>query len=251
MEPTPETRYAQTADGGQVAYQVAGSGPTLMLGFSPLTVIDVMWEEPTIARFLDRLSAFTRHAWFDPRGAGSSSLRRSGRTDQVEGVSDDMVTVLDALGEERCILLRLPAQPALVFAATYPARTAGLALFNPTARIRSDTGYAGLDEEQVEQTVATIEHEWGTGVTGRLFGLGGDERLQRWHGKCERLMYSPGEAARVYRSVLDTDVRDVLPTISVPTLVVAHQRSPMLSQSRHIADHITGARYVEVRAATT
>jgi hypothetical protein len=89
VEPTPETRYAQTADGGQVAYQVAGSGPTLMLGFSPLAVIDLMWEEPTIARFLDRLSAFTRHAWFDPRGAGSSSSRPSGRTDQVESVTDD------------------------------------------------------------------------------------------------------------------------------------------------------------------
>jgi pimeloyl-ACP methyl ester carboxylesterase len=157
-----------------------------------------------------------------------------------------MVTVLDALGEERCILLRGPAQPAVVFAATYPARTAGLALFNPTARARSDTGYAGLDEEQVEQRLAMIEREWGTGVTGRVFGLGGDERLQRWHGKCERLMYSPGEAARLYRSVLDTDVRDVLPTISVPTLVVAHQRSPLLSQSRHLAEHIAGARYIEV-----
>jgi class 3 adenylate cyclase len=241
VEPTPETRYAQAADGGQVAYQVVGSGPTLMLG----AVIDLMWEEPTIARFLDRLSAFTRHAWFDPRGAGSSSSRPSGRTDQVESVADDMVTVLDALGEERCFLLRAPAQPAVAFAATYPARTAGLALWNPTARVRSDTGYAGLDEEQVEQAVATIEREWGTGVTGRVFGLGGDERLQRWHGKCERLMYSPDEAARVYRSVLDTDVRDVLPTISVSTLVVTHQVSPLLSQSRHIAEHIARARYVE------
>ena len=68
MEPTPETRYAQSADGGQVAYQVAGSGPTLMLAFSPFTVIDVMWEEPSLVRFFDRLSGFTRHAWFDPRG---------------------------------------------------------------------------------------------------------------------------------------------------------------------------------------
>jgi class 3 adenylate cyclase len=193
------------------------------------------------------LSAFTRHAWFDPRGAGSSSMRPSGRTDQVESVTDDMVTVLDALGEERCILLRVPAQPALVFAATYPARTAGLALFNPTARLRGDDGYAGLDEEQLEQMVATFEREWGTGVFGRLFGLGGDERFHRWYGKCERLMYSPDEAARVFRSVFDTDVRAVLPTISVPTLVVAHQRSRLLSQSRHIAEHIAGARYIEVR----
>ena len=246
MESTPETRVAQTADGRQVAYQVAGSGPTLMLGFNTVAPIDLMWEEPTIARFLDRLSAFTRHVWFDPLGSGSSSLLPTGQVRQAESVSDDMVTVLDALGEERCILLRAPAQPAVVFAATYPARTAGLALFNPTARIRSDTGYAGVDEEQAEQMLATIEREWGTGVYRRLFGVGGDDRLQRWYGKCERLMYSPGEAARVYRSVFDTDVRAVLPTISVPTLVVAHQLWPMLSQSRHIAEHIAGARYVEV-----
>jgi len=246
VESTPETRYAQTADGRQVAYQVAGSGPTLMLGFNTVAPIDLMWEEPTIARFLDRLSAFTRHAWFDPLGSGSSSLLPSGRVRQVESITDDMVTVLDALGEERCIVLRAPAQPAVVFAATYPARTTGLALFNPTARVRSDTGYAGADEQQAEQMLATIEHEWGTGVFGRLFGVGGDERFQRWYGKCERLMYSPGEAARVFRSVFDTDVRAVLPTISVPTLVVAHQLSPMLSQSRHVAEHIAGARYVEV-----
>ncbi len=244
MEPTPETRYAQSADGGQVAYQVAGSGPTLLLAFDTFTVIDLMWEEPSLVRFFDRLSGFTRHAWFDPRGSGSSSLLPSGRLQVVESVADDMVTVLDALGEERCIFVGAPLA-ALVFAATYPARTAGLALFNPTARHRSDAGYAGLDDEQVEQQLATREREWGTGVWS--FGWGADERLQRWYGKCERLRHSPGEAAHAFRSVLDTDVRDVLPTISVPTLVVAHQLSPRLGQSRYVAEHIAGARYVEVR----
>jgi pimeloyl-ACP methyl ester carboxylesterase len=138
-----------------------------------------------------------------------------------------MVTVLDALGEERCILLSLGGiPPALLFAATHPARAAGLALFNPNARVRSDDGYAGLDEEQAEQALATWEREWGSGAFCRSLGWGGDERLQRWYGKCERLMYPPSEAARVFRSVSDTDVRDVLPTISVPTLVGAHQLDP-------------------------
>jgi class 3 adenylate cyclase len=244
--PIPETRYAQAVDGGQVAYQVAGSGPTLMLGFFHFAVIDVMWEEPSVVRFLDRLSAFTRQAWFDPRGAGSSGSLPSGGQRQMESVTDDLVTVLDALGEERCILLGIPAHPALVFAATHPARTAALALFEPTARVRSDDGYAGPDNDQVERLLARLEREWGTGVSTRLWWWGGDERLQRWYAKCERLMYSPREAARVLRSVLDTDVRDVLATISAPTLVVAHQRSRSLSQSRYVAEHIAGARYVEV-----
>jgi class 3 adenylate cyclase len=248
VQAIPETRYAQTADGGQVAYQVAGSGPTLVLGFNPFAGIDVMWEEPSVVGFLDRLSGFTRHAWLDPRGGGSSSLLPSGRIQAVESGVDDMVTVLDALGEERCVLLGLSAAPgALVFAATYPARTAGLALFNPTARVRRDDGYAGADEEQVEQVLAMWEAEWGTGVLGRSLGWAGDERLQRWCGKCERLMYPPGEAVRVFRSVFDTDVRDVLPAISVPTLVVAHQLFVSLGQSRHVAEHVAGARYVEVR----
>ena len=248
MELTPETRYVQSADGGQVAYQVAGSGPTLMLAFNPFAGIDVMWEEPSIVRFLDRLSGFTCHAWFDPRGTGSSSSLPGGRLQIVESDTDDMVTVLDALGEERCIVLGIATQPSsLVFAATYPARTAGLVLFNPTARVRSDAGYAGLDEEQAEQVLAKWERDWGTGVFGPSFGWGDDEWLRRWYGKCERLTFSPGEAARVFRSVVDTDVRDVLPTISVPTLVVAHQLAPFPSQSRHVAEHIAGARYVEVR----
>jgi class 3 adenylate cyclase len=219
-----------------------------MLGFNPFVVVDVMWEEPSVVRFLDRLSGFTRHAWFDPRGSGSSSLLPGGRLQIVESVTDDMVTVLDALEEDRCILLGLhAAQSALVFAATYPARTAGLALFNPRARVRSDDGYDGWDEEQAGQMLATFEREWGTGAFGGSFGWGGDERLQRWYGKCERLMYPPVEAARVFRSVFDTDVRDVLPTISAPTLVAAHSLVPFLGQSRHVAAHIVGARYVELR----
>jgi class 3 adenylate cyclase len=233
-------------DGGQVAYQVAGSGPTLTLGFFHFAVIDVMWEEPSVVRFLNRLSSFTRHAWFDPRGAGSSGSLPSGEQRTVESVTDDLAAVLDGLGDERCILLGLPAHPALVFAATHPARTAALALFEPTARIRSDDGYAGADNDQVERMLARLEREWGTGVATQLFWWGGDERLRRWYAKCERLQYSPREGARVLRSILDTDVRDVLATISVPTLVVAHQRSRSLSQSRYVAEHIAGARYVEV-----
>jgi class 3 adenylate cyclase/pimeloyl-ACP methyl ester carboxylesterase len=248
VEPIPETQYAQTLDGGQVAYQVAGSGATLMLGFHPLVGIDVMWEEPTVVRFLDRLSAFTRHAWFDPRGQGSSSSLPAGQARIVETHADDLVAVLDALGEERCIVVGLPAPPALVFAATHPARTAAVVLFDPVARFRSDNDYAGFDDDQVEETLAIIEREWGTGVVSRRFGWARDERLQRWYGKCERLIWTPREAAGWLRSILDTDVRDVLPTISAPTLLVARQGRLSLSYGRYVAEHIAGAKYLEVPA---
>jgi pimeloyl-ACP methyl ester carboxylesterase len=164
MEPIPETRYAPAADGGQIAYQVAGSGPTLVLGFNPVAVIDVMWEEPRFVRFLDRLSSFTRHAWFDLRGTGSSSPLPGGEARIMEITVDDMVAVLDALGEERAVMLGMVGQPALLFAATHPPRTTALVLFDPSARFRSDIGYAGRGRDQVEQWLAMIEREWGTGV---------------------------------------------------------------------------------------
>jgi class 3 adenylate cyclase len=247
VESIPETRYADGGDGGQVAYQVAGSGPTLMLGFIPFAGIDVMWEEPTVVRFLDRLSAFTRHAWFDPRGAGSSSPLPSNEARIVENHADDHIAVLDALGEERCIVVGLPAaHPALLFAATHPARTAAVVLFDPVARYRSDDGYAGLDDDQIEQTLATIEREWGTGIMSRLNHWASEQRLQRWYGKCERLMFTPRGAGERLRSILDTDTREVLPAISAPTLVVARQARATLSYARSVAAHIAGAKFLEV-----
>jgi class 3 adenylate cyclase len=250
VEPIPETRYAPAVDGGLVAYQAAGSGPTLTLGFHPMIGIDMMWEESSVVRFLDRLSSFTRHAWFDPRGQGSSSSLPGGRPRVIETTADDMVTVLDALAEERAVVLGLAAGPSLLFAATHPARTAALVLFDLTARVRGDHGYAGLDKGEVERTLASIEREWGTGVLTRLYGVATDERLQRWYGKCERLKMTPPEAVRLLRSVLETDLRAVLPTISVPTLVVARQRVGTPVTSRYMADDIDGAKYVEVPADT-
>ena len=250
MEPIPETRYAHALDGAQVAYQVVGSNPILMLSFNALMSIDVMWEEPRFVRFLHRLSSFSRHVWFDPRGTGSSASLRGDEGSAIESATDDMVTVLDALGEERAIVLGLTPPPALLFAATYPARTAALVLLEPSARFRSDDGYTGLDSREVDRMLAMLEREWGTGVFARLSGWAGDERAQRWFAKAERLMYTPREAAAVFRWVYDVDLRSVLPTISVPTLVVArHQRhQSSLSQSRYVAEHITGAKYVELPA---
>jgi class 3 adenylate cyclase len=218
-----------------------------MLGFNPLAVIDVMWEEPRFVRFLDRLSSFSHHVWFDPRGTGSSSPLPGGEA-RIAELSDDMVAVLGALGEERAVILGMTGEPALLFAATHPARTTALVLFDPRARWRSDIGYAGLDRGQVEKFLAMIEREWGTGVLARWSGWVGDERSQRWYGKSERLRHTPRDAAEMFRVLLNTDVRDVLSAIAVPTLVVARQQSAMLSQSRYVAEHINGAQYLEVPA---
>jgi class 3 adenylate cyclase len=237
-------------DGAQIAYQVAGSGPILMLGFNGLMSIDVMWEEPRFVRFLNGLSSFGRHVWFDPRGSGSSGSAPVGEGGVVERSVDDMVMVLDALGEERAIVLGLTPPPALAFAANHPTRTAALVLVEASARFRSDDGYPGLDSREVDRLLVMFEREWGTGVLARLSGWAGDERAQRWYAKAERLMYTPDEAAALFREVYDVDLRSILPTISAPTLVLArHQRHPSsIDQSRYVAEHITGATYVELPA---
>jgi pimeloyl-ACP methyl ester carboxylesterase len=117
--------------------------------------------------------------WFDPRGAGSSASLPGGQGRVVESVTDDMLTVLDALGEERTIVLGLTSPPALLFAASHPARTAALVLLDPSARFRADDGYPGLDNRELDRTVATIEREWGTGIFSQLHGWAGDEQAQR------------------------------------------------------------------------
>jgi pimeloyl-ACP methyl ester carboxylesterase len=163
----------------------------LRLCLNPMVVVDVMWEEPRFVRYLDRLSAFTRHVWFDGLGIGSSASVAWTDRRVVERLTRDMVAVLDAVGEERAILLAWTAEAALLFAATYPARTQALVLIDPTARWRVDDGYDGLDEEEFERMLAVFEQEWGTGVYSQVNGFGTGERTRRWQDKCERLMFTP------------------------------------------------------------
>jgi class 3 adenylate cyclase len=138
----------------------------------------------------------------------------------------------------------------LLFAATYPVRTAALVVFDVAAGLRHHDGLTLFGHDQIAQRVAMLEREWGTGVLSRLYDMASDERQQRWYARAERLLFTPHEAARVFQSILDTDLRPVLPTISVPTLVVARQQARTLSLTRDLADHIAGARFVEVTPDT-
>ena len=248
MESAPETRYAKTADGTYIAFSVAGSGPFTVLAFNPMEPVDVMWDGQ-MAPFLDRLSSFCRHVWYDPRGVGSSGPLPVGWSRVHEIIADDMLAVLDTLGDERVVVLDF-ANPSysLLFAATHPARTQALVLFHPSARWRADTDYPGLTEVQAGRVVAMVEREWGTGVLSRMVGMAGDAKLQRWWGKCERLIHTPDEAASVIRSLTEGDLRHVLSTISVPTLVIGGRHPAWVNeQSLYVAEHIDGAAYVEAR----
>jgi pimeloyl-ACP methyl ester carboxylesterase len=147
-----EARYATVDGGGQVAYQAIGGGPIdVLVNRPPMFPVDMMWEEPRVVRFLDRLSSFCRHVWFDPRGtrASDSIAHEDGRL--VESFIDDMVAVVDHLGCNQVALLALSQSAGVLFAATHPDRTRALVLADSSVRYRSAEGYpAGWPDRRQE-----------------------------------------------------------------------------------------------------
>jgi class 3 adenylate cyclase len=245
----PDTVYAQ-GGGGRIGYQIVGAGPPDVLVTKPTYLpIDLMWDEPRFVRFLNGLSSFSRHIWFDPRGSGSSDPIAPVEGRLIESTVDDMIVVLDELGCERAVVLGAIGQPALQFAATHPERTSALVLINPSARFRRADDYPeGLAEDDVEAFLAWRREGWGTGRVLRLWapGLAGDTRFAHWFARCERLSYPPQGFAWRSRASFEVDVRHLLPAIRVPTLVLVLAGSVGSEQGRYVAEHIEGARYVEL-----
>ena len=244
----PETRYAKVG-GRQVAYQIVGHGPVDVLVGSPLP-IDLMWDEPSVVRFLDRLSSFSRSIWFDQRGSGASDRLAPTEDRFLETVIDDVIGLLDALGCERVAIIDFVNWLGPLFAATHPERTRALVLDRPTARVRRSDDYpAGLAEDEVQRRLSGTRLDWGTGARLRYIAptMAADPRFVRWFARCERLRYTPDEAAWRHRILLDADLRRVLPTIRVPTLVMLNPGHRTTAQSLYVAEHIEGARVVELR----
>jgi class 3 adenylate cyclase len=243
----PETVYAKSG-GGRIGYQVVGTGPPDVLAVKPPFIpVDLMWDEPRLVRFLNGLSSFSRHIWFDPRGMGSSDPIAPVEGRLNESVVDDMVAVLDELGCERVIVLAAIGPAALQFAATHPERTSALVLINPTARFRRADDYPeGLADDDVENFLAAVGDRYGTGVMLRGWApsMAGDVRFARWLARCERLSASPQDAEWRSRAGFEVDVRHLLGAIRVPTLVVVRAGWQRLEQAQNVAEHIDDARYV-------
>jgi class 3 adenylate cyclase/pimeloyl-ACP methyl ester carboxylesterase len=202
-----------------------------------------------LVRFLNGLSSFSRHIWFDQRGTGSSDPVAPVEGRLIESVVDDMIGVLDELGCERVVVLGAASQPALQFAATHPERTSALVLINPAARSRAADDYPdGFTDEVVEAGLAMVRDRWGTGEMASLFApsVAGDARFARWLARCERVSMSPQVASWVFRAAFGVDVRHLLGAIRVPTLVVVNAGWFGHEQSRYVAEHIDGTRYVEL-----
>jgi class 3 adenylate cyclase len=249
----PETLYAKNSE-GYVAYQTVGHGPVDLV-FIPtwVTNLDAMWEEPSLARFLRRLARFSRLICFDKRGSGVSDPVPLGALPTLEQWMDDVRTVMDAVGSKRAALLGHGegGQMAILFAATYPDRTSALIVADSSARHLRDIDYPwGLPADRMPRFLQQIEERWGIGDNLDIIApsVADDERFQRWYSRYERLALSPGEVANVTAVQFERDLRGVLPTIQVPTLVL-HRAGNLhirVGHGRYLAEHIPGAQYVEL-----
>jgi pimeloyl-ACP methyl ester carboxylesterase len=248
----PETRYAKAPDGTSIAYQIVGDGPVDLVYASGIwSNVDLMWDLPEWAHFLDRLASFSRLIVFDMRGVGLSD--RGPEPPVIELQRDDVGAVMDAAGSERAVVfggVRASAM-AMLFAATHPERTRALVLYAPVAKSVSTPDFPhGRTPDDMEAFAERFVREMGTGRNLELQApsVADDERFVAWWARFERLVASPSAYEELARIFLDVDVREVLPSIHVPTLVL-HRESDRIvlgRQARYVAEQIDGARLVEL-----
>jgi class 3 adenylate cyclase len=246
----PETRYARSGD-VNIAYQVRGDGPIdLVLVHGFISHLDLDWEEPRMARFLERLASFSRLIRFDKRGTGLSD--RPGGLPDLETRMDDVRAVMDAVDSEQAALLGYSEGGPMccLFAATYPERTSSLVLYGSYAkRQEPDDDYPWAATSAARRAFAEqVERDWGVDADLGAMAPNADAALRAWWAKRSKAAASPGAARDLILMNSEIDVRAVLPTIRVPTLVLHRtgDRDSRLEEGRYIADHIPGARFVEL-----
>jgi pimeloyl-ACP methyl ester carboxylesterase len=254
---SPDTRFAKTADGVHIAYQVVGHGPVDLVWVMGWTSnVEAMWEEPDLARFLSRLSSFSRLILFDKRGMGLSDRVPESQLPSMETRMDDVRAVMDAAGSERAVVFGVSegGPMAMLFAATYPERTIALVLYG------TDPDYTSMETDdpmvaEGDEYLEYIDEHWGTIEHARLeiaaWGApshADDERLATWLASYLRRAASPGAAIALARMNREIDVSHALPAIHVPTLVLAKTEDVEfpIARMRGLTSKIAGARLVEL-----
>jgi class 3 adenylate cyclase/pimeloyl-ACP methyl ester carboxylesterase len=248
----PETRYAHSGE-LHIAYQVVGDGPVdLVYVPSWISQVEVYWEEPLVARYFQRLASFSRLILFDRRGTGLSDP--VARPPTLEEQMDDVVAVMDAAGSEQAAVFALLEGGAMaaLFAATHPERTSALILYEAQPRMSwaPDYDWAFRQEEREAYIRDGGLESWGTGERFEALSPSSadNQRLVNWFGRLERLSASPGWAGQLMLANGQVDVRAVLPSIRVPTLVMhrSGDRFIDIRHSRYTAAHVPGAKFVEL-----
>ncbi|HWO22258.1 MAG TPA: alpha/beta fold hydrolase [Kofleriaceae bacterium] len=251
-----ETRYARSGD-LSIAWQSCGEGPVdLLIVPGLISHVEAFHELPGYTRFVARLAGLARVITFDKRGNGLSD--RVADVPSLPERMDDVRAVLDAARSERTILLGLSEGGALAihFAATEPARVAALALFGAFPRMLAAPGYEpGLPPDAYEQFSAEMIEGWGTGVPLlTLFGPSlahAHARIREVAARCERLSATPTTMRGLWRMNASIDVRDALPRVRAPTLIMHRQgdRVVPIAAARWLAAHLPDARLIELAGA--
>ncbi len=241
--------YARSGD-VNIAYQVTGAGPfdlVLVPGF--FSHLEIGWEHPDNAHFLDRLGTFARLIRFDKRGTGLSD-RGVGLPD-LEARMDDVRAVMDAVGSKRAALFGYSegGPMSALFAATHPDRTRALVLYGAYAkRIRTDDYPWAPTLEDRQTTAGHLEEHWGVDVDISVMDPHADAASTAWFHRMGRASLSPAAARDLVLMNSQVDVREILPAISCPTLVL-HRTGDLdskVDEGRYIAEHIPGARFIEL-----
>lgn len=252
----PETRYARSGD-VNIAYQVLGDGPVdvvFVMGW--VSHLEYFWKEPQFARFLRRIASFSRLILFDKRGTGLSDRVPLDRLPGLEQRMDDVRAVMEAVGSSRAVLCGVSEGGPMcaLFAATYPEKTVSLVMIGTYAkRMRSDDYPWGPTREQRDAFLELMQREWGgpVGIEERAPCCANDPEFRAWWASYLRMGASPAAAIALTKMNAEIDVRPVLPTIRVPTLVM-HRRDDRcltIDEGRFVASRIPGSAFVELPGA--
>jgi pimeloyl-ACP methyl ester carboxylesterase/DNA-binding CsgD family transcriptional regulator len=246
-----ETRYAKS-NRVNVAYQVVGDGPTdliLVPGF--VSHVEVAWEEPRLAHFLGRLASFSRLIVFDKRGTGMSDPVAS--PPSMDQRMDDIRAVMDAAGSSRGTIFGISegGTLSLLFSRAHPERTQALILYGSWARRLAGPDYPyGPSAEQLEEVIDGMDRAWASGAwwDGGQPSAADDARHRAWWARYLRMAASPAMAQNVIRMNMRMDIRDLLPTIDRPTLILHRTGDTWIDvgHARYLAEHIPLATYVEL-----
>ena len=247
----PDTHYARSGD-VNIAYQVIGNGPRdLVFIMGWVSHLDYFWAEPSFARFLHRLATFSRLILIDKRGTGLSD--RVTELPTLEQRMDDVRAVMDQVGSNYAALLGISEGGPMcaLFAATYPEKTRALVMIGTYAKRKWDPEYPwGPTPEASEAFYKHIRDDWGgpIGIEVRAPSMASDPAFTAWWSTYLRMGASPGAALALTRMNAEIDIREILPHIQVPTLVLhrRHDQCLKVEEGRYVASRIPGARFVEL-----
>jgi len=249
----PETHYVENGD-VNIAYQVVGDGDldiVFVMGW--VSHLEYFWKHPLFAGFLNRLASFSRLILFDKRGTGLSDRVPLSQLPTLEQRMEDVHAVMDAVGSERAILIGVSEGGPMcsLFAATYPERTTALIMFGTYAKRLWDEDYPlGASAEQLAHFMDRMRRDWGkaVGIEERAPSMVDNEEFRQWWAEYLRMGASPGAAVALTKMNAEIDVRNVLPLVRVPTLVL-HRTGDLclkVEEGRYVASLIPACKYVEL-----